>query len=239
VKPAVAQQGDQRSEVRTSRKARWIGKSAGCLMRLVGATLQVQVVDRCGLTRPGGISGPVVLALWHNRIFTIAPVWARHCGKHRRNVVLTSASHDGAAVAHAMETFGMGAVRGSSSRRAVAGLIGLRQALRGGSDATVTPDGPRGPRYRLQAGLVKLAQSAGVPVVAIHARFGRAWRLRTWDGMVVPVPFSRVEVVFDEALAVPAGLDEDAFEAWRAGLEERMRAATDDLDFEPKARRKK
>jgi hypothetical protein len=130
-------------------------------------------------------------------------------------------------------------VRGSSSRRAVAGLIGLRQALREGSDTSVTPDGPRGPRYELQPGLVKLAQSAGVPVVAMHVRFGRAWRLRTWDGMVVPAPFSRLEVIFDEALAVPRDLGEDGFEAWRAALEQRMRAATDDLDFNPKAKRRK
>lgn len=235
----MAQPEDRRGEVRTSRKARWIGRGAGWLMRLVGASLRVRVEDRCGVTRAGGIAGPVVYALWHNRIFAIPPVWARCCGSHRRAVVLTSASHDGAAVAHAMAVFGMGAVRGSSSRRAVAGLVGMRQALRAGFDAAVTPDGPRGPRYVLQPGLVKLAQSAGVPVVPIHVRFGCAWRLRTWDGMVVPVPCSRVELTFDEALAVPRGLDEDGFEAWRAALEQRMRVATDDLEFEPKAKRKR
>ena len=228
---------DKRIEIRTSRKVEWFGKLAGWMMRAVGATLRVTVEDRCGLTKPGGIPGPVVYALWHNRIFTIAPAWARVCGKHRQSAVLTSASHDGAMVAHAVAVFGMGAVRGSSSRRAVAGLIGLRQALRNGIDVALTPDGPRGPRYRLQAGLVKLAQSAGTPVVPIHVRFGTAWRLRTWDGMVIPLPFSRVTLTFDEALAVPRGLDEDAFEAWRAALEERMRAGTDDLDFQPKTKR--
>lgn len=230
---------DKRVEVRTSRKAEWIGRLAGWLMRAMVGSCRIRVVDRCGVTKPGGLAGPVVIALWHNRIFTVTPVWARMCGPHRRNVVLTSASHDGAALARAMAVFGIGAVRGSSSRRAVAGLIGMRQALRDGSDASVTPDGPRGPRYRLQAGLVKLAQSAGVPVVPIHARFGAAWRLRTWDGMVIPKPFSRVEVTFDEALAVPRGLDEDGFEEWRAALEQRMRAATDDLDFQPKPKRGK
>jgi len=230
---------DKRSEMRTSRKVEWLGRLAGWLMRAVGGTLRVTVVDRCGITKPGGMPGPVVYALWHNRIFTIAPVWARACGKHRQSVVLTSASHDGAAVAHAVAVFGMGAVRGSSSRRGVAGLIGLRQALRQGFDTAVTPDGPRGPRYGLQPGLVKLAQSAGVPVVPIHVRFGAAWRLHTWDGMVLPLPFSRVTLTFDEALAVPRGLAEDAFEAWRAALEERMRAGTDDLDFQPQPRRRK
>lgn len=229
----------RRSEVRTSRKAVWLGKCIGWFIRVVTATLRVEVVDRCGVTRPGGLPGAVVYALWHNRVFVVPPVWRRHCGGHRRAVVLTSASHDGATLASAVGVCGIGAVRGSTSRRAVAALVGMRQALRDGFDACFTPDGPRGPRYVLQPGLVKVAQSAGVPVVPIHVTFAAARRLRTWDGFVVPRPFGKVTVTFDEALAVPPDLSEDGFEAWRLALEERMKAAVDDLDYQPPPKRKR
>src|SRR5690606_9214875 len=118
-------------------------------------------------------------------------------GTHRKAVVLASASHDGAALASAMAVFGLGAVRGSSSRRGVAALIALKRALKSGVDVCITPDGPRGPRYGLQPGVVKLAASSGAPIIPIHVRFSSAWRLNTWDRFVLPKPFSRVHMIFD------------------------------------------
>jgi len=221
------------AEVRTSRKAEWIGVAAGWLMRLNFMTLRVTYDDRCGITGPDAMPEPVIVVLWHNRIFACVPAWAAKCAR-RRVVVLTSASHDGATVERAVGVFGLGSVRGSSSRRGAAALIGLRRALRDGLDVAITPDGPRGPRYALQPGIVKLAQSSGAPVVAVHATYGSAWRLRTWDGFVIPKPFSRVTVTFDDALAVPRRLDEDGFEHWRRKLESRLRDGVDDLGFKPK-----
>lgn len=212
----------------------WIG---GWSMRLWSKTLRIRFEDRGGLSDPGKLEGPAISVVWHNRIFALAPVWRKFVGKHRRVSVLTSASHDGAAVAKAMGILGFEAVRGSSSRRAVAGLIGLRRVIKAGGDVAITPDGPRGPRYEVQAGVVKLAQSTGVAVIPLHARFASAWRLRTWDGFVIPKPFSKVEVVFGEALVVPRELDEDGFEEWRAKIGQVLRDGVDDLDFEPKKKR--
>jgi lysophospholipid acyltransferase (LPLAT)-like uncharacterized protein len=148
--------------------------------------------------------------------------WKKACGAHRRAVVLTSASHDGAAVARAVGVFGIGAVRGSSSRRGVAALVGLRKALREGIDTCITPDGPRGPRHLVQAGIVKLAETSGAPIIPLHVGYASCRALKTWDRFAIPAPGSRVRVIFDEALAVPAGLSEDDFETWRRRLEETM-----------------
>lgn len=215
-----------RLEIRESRKASITGTLAGWLMRLWCLTLRMKVEDRWG--GKGG-AAPVIFALWHNRIFVVPPAWRKLIRGKRRVVVLTSASHDGATLARAMGVFGIGSVRGSSSRRAVAALVALRKALKDGIDCCVTPDGPRGPRYVLQPGLVKLAESGGAEVVPIHVEFGRAWRLKSWDRFAIPLPFSRVRVVFDEALAVPPGLANDDFERWRARIEEVLRAGVEDF----------
>lgn len=211
-----------RSEIRESGKATFLGKLAGRIMQAYCATLRFEIIDRCGLTRPGGIPGPVIYCLWHNRIFTVPAAWKRACGKHRRAVVLTSASHDGAALARAVGVFGIGSVRGSSSRRGVAALVGLRKALREGFDACITPDGPRGPVHVIQPGLVKLAEAGGAPVIPIHVEYSSCWELKTWDRFAIPKPCSRVRVIFDEALAVPEGLSEDEFEGWRRRIGEIM-----------------
>jgi lysophospholipid acyltransferase (LPLAT)-like uncharacterized protein len=217
------------SEIRESRKAKILGTLAGWLMRAWSSTLRFDIEDRCGVILPGNVHTPVIYTLWHNRIFTIPPIWWRTGGNFRQSVVLTSASHDGSMLAHAMKVFGLGAIRGSSSRRGVAALVGMKRALREGLDVCITPDGPRGPRYQFQPGVIKLAESAGVPIVPIHATYSAAWRLKTWDRFVIPKPFSRVKVVFDQLLFVAPGLDAAAFASECDRIEAILLAGADDV----------
>ncbi|MEI8037649.1 MAG: lysophospholipid acyltransferase family protein [Verrucomicrobiota bacterium] len=218
----------KRHEIRGDRKSALLGLLAGWTMKLIVATLRLEVRDHCGIGVAGGTVPPVIYILWHNRFFTVPAAWNRLCGSLRQSVTLTSASRDGDMVARAMAVFGLGAIRGSSSRRGVAALVGLMRALREGSDVCLTPDGPRGPRYQLQAGVIKLAQASGAAIVPVDVHFGSAWRLKTWDRFVIPKPFSRVVVTFGTAIALPRDLDEAAFETARRNLETLLVAGTDD-----------
>ena len=216
------------SEIRGDRKSAMLGTLAGWSMKLLAATLRLEVRDRCGIGSPDAGLPPVIFILWHNRFFTVPPAWERLCGAHRKTVALTSASHDGDMVARAMAVFGLGAIRGSSSRRAVAALVGLKRALLEGLDVCITPDGPRGPRYKIQPGFIKLAESTGAPIIPIHVRFSSAWRLKTWDRFVIPKPFSRVEVTFAEAITLARGMDAETFENERLRLEALLINGADD-----------
>lgn len=213
---------ERRAQVKESWQASLLGVLAGWLMRLWCLTLRFELVDRAGICERPKDAGPVIYALWHNRIFVVPVAWKRMYGKTRKSVVLTSASRDGSMLARAVGVFGIGAVRGSSSRRGVAALVALRKALRAGVDCCVTPDGPRGPRYVLQSGIVKLAETTGAPVVPILVEFSSAWQWKTWDRFYLPKLGSRVRVIFDCALEIPAGLSEDEFAAFRDRLEKRM-----------------
>ncbi|NNC87863.1 MAG: lysophospholipid acyltransferase family protein [Akkermansiaceae bacterium] len=219
----------QRLAVRDSAKARILGTVAGWILRVTGATLRMEVVDRCGITERGRVEGPVIWCIWHNRVFVPASVRNRLC-KWRQATVLTSASNDGAILAAAVKVFGLGAVRGSSSRRGASALKELIRVLKQGTDAGVTPDGPRGPLYVMQPGVVKLAQAAQVPIMPLHVTFGRSTRLNSWDRFHIPWPFSRITVTFDELLAVPRKLDDDAFAAQCRKLEDIMRGGVDDYE---------
>lgn len=216
------------SEVRTNRKSAMLGTLAGWTMKLLAVTLRMELRDLCGIGASPGAMPPAIYALWHNRFFCVPPAWNRLCGGHRKTVALTSASHDGDMVARAMAVFGLGSVRGSSSRRSVAALVGLKRALQDGFDICVTPDGPRGPRYKVQPGVIKLAESTGASIIPVHVRFSSAWRLKTWDRFVIPKPFSRVEVIFAEPIHLHRGMDADTFENERLNLEKLMVQGTDD-----------
>ena len=215
-------------EIRESTKTKILGSLAGWLMKAWCSTLRYEVVDLCGVTKPGGAPSPAILVLWHNRIFAITTIWKKAIGHHRPCVVLTSASHDGSVLARAMSVFGLGAVRGSSSRRGVAALIALKRTLKTGTDICITPDGPRGPRYKLQPGIVKLAESTGAPIVPMNVTFSAAWRLKTWDRFVIPKPFSRVKVTYGPLFQIPPRLDESEFAAESLRLEQTLVSGTDD-----------
>jgi len=225
----------KRHEIRENRKAIVLGTLIGWFMKGCAMTLRFQIEDRCGIGTPGVHPAPVIYALWHNRFFTVPAAWRILCGQTRKSVVLTSASNDGAMVARAMAVFGFTAVRGSSSRRAVAALVGMKHAIRDGFDVCVTPDGPRGPRYVFHPGLVKIAEATHTPIIPIHVRFASAWRLKTWDRFVIPKPFSRVHVIFDRPLAVAPAADAVAFEVERQRIEAVLRAGVDDLEIGPAA----
>ena len=113
------------------------------------------------------------------------------------------------------------AMSGGVDSSVVAGLL-----AREGYDIAVTPDGPRGPRYRVQPGAIALSQHTGLPVVPITLTLGWKHVLPSWDGFQIPMPFATCEVVAGEPLRVPRELDGSGLREHMALLEERMRAIT-------------
>lgn len=215
--------------IRTNRVSKLSGYLAGVVMKLWSLTLRYEVDGKKGVSKPWIGERPVMFAMWHNRIFTMPPIWSKTGGRDRSTVVLTSASKDGTTLATAMSMFGLGAIRGSSSRRAVSALIGMKKALRDGFDVCVTPDGPKGPRYTVQPGVIKIAQATETEIIPIHIRYGAAWRLKTWDRFVIPKPFSRVRVNFGKPHRISRDLSPEGFENARISLEECLISGIEDI----------
>jgi Kdo2-lipid IVA 3' secondary acyltransferase len=130
--------------------------------------------------------------------------------------VLTSASRDGEILAQLVGQFGMAAVRGSSSRRGSRAFLELVDQVKNGNHIAITPDGPRGPRYSLGPGAVSLAQLTATPIVPMHAKFSRCFRMKSWDGFIIPLPFSKLSVTVDDPIHVPRELSNKEFEAVRS-----------------------
>lgn len=206
------------------KKEAWIPPLAVGLLRVLFATLRVRVRDESGILQksPGF---PLIYTFWHNRILAVAAAFLRVYPPSRRGVtVLTSPSRDGEILARVVGGLGMGAVRGSSSRRGAVALLECMQIVENGGDLAITPDGPRGPRYELGPGLLLIAQQSTARIQPIHVRFGRAWSLETWDGFTIPAPFSKIEVTLAPLEAIsPTGSDEE-FETERRRIQSLLRA---------------
>jgi len=122
---------------------------------------------------------------------------------------------------------GAEAVRGSSSRGGAAALRGLVRAADAGQDLAITPDGPRGPAERVQPGAVWLARLCGRPLLPVAFACRPCVRVRSWDRMILPLPFGRGVFEYGELLWVPRDADEKANEEARLELERRIAETTD------------
>ena len=196
-----------------AQKARLLAAVAVPIMRLWLRTLRFHVTDRAGV-RAVPPERPLLWAFWHNRLFVMAGMFERFF-PGRPGAALASASKDGEIIAAIIERFGIRPIRGSSSRRGAAALVEMRRAIRQGDITAITPDGPRGPRYHVNPGLIKLAQLTGGTILPIHVRYSSFWELQSWDGFMIPRPFARIEIIFDTLHHVPTTESEDAFVAER------------------------
>ena len=132
---------------------------------------------------------PVIFVFWHGHLLPLV-----HYHRHERIVVLVSEHEDGEYVTRVIERYGFGTVRGSSTRGGMKGLKGLVRAARAGRDLALTPDGPQGPRGAFKPGALVAAQMTGLPVVPLSVRASAGWKARSWDGFLVPRPFSTVTI---------------------------------------------
>lgn len=75
--------------------------------------------------------------------------------------------------------------------------------LRDGYSTAITPDGPAGPAKVLKPGVLQIAARSGLTVVPMKASCDRAWTWhRAWDTKRIPLPFSKVKVVFGKPLSI-------------------------------------
>jgi lysophospholipid acyltransferase (LPLAT)-like uncharacterized protein len=194
-----------RDEGRSGLKYALAGYAGALLLRLIRATWRVtEEPHRFVAARrraPGAGRAGTIYLIWHSRILLSAATQADH-GVH----VLISRHGDGEFIARAVLRLGFETVRGSSTRGGARALVEIVRVLREGGDVAITPDGPKGPRGRVQAGCVIAAARSGAEIVAVAIECSRKRRLRSWDRFVVPLPFCRVAVRFGEPISSSADM---------------------------------
>lgn len=185
--------------------------AAALAVRWLAASLRIVVRGADRLVPLWRERRPLIYAVWHGRILMVPWLNARLRETHgaRAVRVLASRSRDGEIVTRYVRYFGLDVVRGSSSRGGAVALRRLAATLAAGDDVAVIPDGPRGPRCRLQPGIVALAALSGAPVVPLAFAGSPAWRLSSWDEFLIPMPFARCALVFGEPAAVTRDADRE------------------------------
>jgi lysophospholipid acyltransferase (LPLAT)-like uncharacterized protein len=194
---------------------RWGGFVVAMIARLWHLSVQPVKLVVDGREHPPDPSRErYIYAVWHDSILALM---------YLRTKIDVMISHhaDGELVTQACQHLGIGVVRGSSTR---GGAVALMEMIERAKDRhlLVTPDGPRGPRHVIRPGLVYLASVTGLPIVLLAVGYSRAWRLKTWDRMAIPWPWSRTYGVVSEPIYVPRGVTHEEIADYCGRIEERF-----------------
>lgn len=206
-------------------------------IRLLGSLVAVRVVNSETIDLVRRYDGSVLFAFWHGRMFLMPRFYRQHLARWTEVWILISQHWDGEVIARTMERFGIRAIRGSSTRGGGKAFLGMVRTMRKGKSIAVAPDGPRGPRYRVQPGVIRLARLTGAPIFPVTVSAHPSLRIPSWDRFLLPLPGSSARVVLGQPLVVPRTLDEGQEERYRVRLEEALNALTCEADEAFEARR--
>lgn len=162
---------------------------------------------------------PVIVSFWHYSI-----LYAFYHMRHESAVAMVSASKDGEYIARLAAQFGFASVRGSRNRRGLQAMKELIRHLDEGRHVALVADGSQGPALKVQPGAVLLASKSGSPILPITWSASHYWTAPSWDRLVIPKPFSRIDFYYGQPVFVPDGLKAEGLEEFRLQLEDNLNA---------------
>ncbi len=204
----------------------WLGPIlAYWTIKVLGWTMKFEVVDpeiqRSVLEK--GV--PAIGAFWHGRLLMMPRAY-----EGKKLSFLVSSHRDGQVVGKALKRFGFHAILGSTNRKGFTAFKQMLKANKEGSDIAVTPDGPKGPRYQVQIGVIELAKLTGRPVVPVTFGASRRKIFNTWDHFLLPYPFSKGVFIWGDPISVDPKGDRAHMEERRVVLEKRLNELTERAD---------
>jgi lysophospholipid acyltransferase (LPLAT)-like uncharacterized protein len=194
--------------------ASWMGP---ILIYLLGVTLKTKWVGLEKLDKLRKEKKSVIYAFWHGRMLTFT-YSHRQLGIH----VLISQHQDGEYIARIIHRLGFISIRGSTTSGGPKAIFEICDKISSGYDVAISPDGPKGPGFRVHPGILYVAQRTKMPILPITNSAQHRWNLSSWDKFLIPQPFSKTVIMLGNPIYVPV-------EATAEELEEKRRELENDL----------
>lgn len=208
-----------------SLKWRLVGLLSKGVIDIIFATSRIEVEGE-ETVRPLLSSRRFIAACWHSRILGIS---YRYRGWN--GLALVSRSEDGEIIAQTLRRQGHEPVRGSTSRGGLRALSRLIKLLKRSQRPTmIIPDGPRGPRFRVQPGIILLGAKTGYPILPLTYSARHIKVFGSWDRFILPAPFNRCRIVYGKPIHVPANAGPATLETCRRLLETELNRITRNVD---------
>jgi lysophospholipid acyltransferase (LPLAT)-like uncharacterized protein len=168
-----------------------------------------------------------LFALWHSRLLLPSYYF-----KGLNATAMVSNSADGEIIAQILKRQGQVTVRGSTGK---GGLRALTQQIhdlrKNHRPGVVVPDGPQGPRHKVQQGIIILSQKTGYPIIPLTYSAGRRWVLNSWDRFIMPYPSTSCHIQFGRPIQVPADSNAHDIARYMVKLELELNRITSEADL--------
>ncbi|RMD86064.1 MAG: DUF374 domain-containing protein [Candidatus Dadabacteria bacterium] len=202
-------------------KARLLGWGAAAILALLDKTLRWKIADLRSDDAPLLGDPPKIFAFWHGRQILMPLAMKRLKSPSSLRITALASRHtDGRIVATALKAFGIDSVAGSSSRGGKEALKELCEAFEAGSHLAITPDGPRGPARVCKPGVAILGIRTEGEIYPVSYGAQRTWKLSSWDGMIIPKPFSKVVLVIGDKM--PNGAASESVEDFSLRIQKEL-----------------
>lgn len=200
-----------------------VGILGSWLIRLLALTIRIDDYPKGFNEKTRTIHA--IYAFWHCMMLIPAYV-----GRKSKIQVLISQHSDGEYIAQVIKRFGFGVIRGSTTRGGIRALKALVDKIREGRPVAITPDGPRGPRFIVQTGVIYLGKKTQLPVIPVVVGLSGYWELPSWDRFRIPKPFSRALMLYGDPIHIPPNISEEEMEHYRLLLENTMKEMAEKVD---------
>lgn len=168
----------------------------------------------------------IILTIWHGRVLMIPYFWNK---KHPLNA-LVSPHNDGRIAATFLQKVGFGIIDGSSNDGANAAAIGLLRSLEKDEAIAIIPDGPRGPRMKMNESPLYFAKKSGKALFGATYSIEHSIVAKSWDAMLIPLPFCRGIVHLTKPYYIPADASKEDMEKYRQEIEDELNELTKRAD---------
>ena len=157
----------------------------------------------------------MIYAFWHAHILVPSYV-----GRNLGAKVLISQHRDGEYIAQVVQWLGNDVARGSTTRGGARALLSMIKKVKEKKvSLAITPDGPKGPRFVVQSGVITLGQKTRYPIIPVMVHHSKCWELPSWDRFCIPKPFSKVVLIYGDPISIPTKLGKSEVEEYRISLE--------------------
>lgn len=173
--------------------------------------------------------GSMIVIGWHGRTLEMPYFW----NKSRPLNALVSPHRDGRLIVNILKKFGIGNISGSSNKNSTEAALELMRNLQQNNSIAIIPDGPRGPGMKLTMSPLFYAQKSGKPIIGItYSIAGAKVITKSWDRMLVPLPFHRGAYSITKPFFIPAEATPEELEQHRQKIETTLNELTWQLDRE-------
>lgn len=168
----------------------------------------------------------LIFTCWHSRLLLL-----NYHHKKMGASILVSNSADGEIVAQVIQRQGHSAIRGSTGKGGLRALIQQSKDIRMNQrPGVVTPDGPQGPRHKVQQGIILLAQKTEVPILPITYSSRRRKVFGSWDRFILPFPWSEGIIIYGHPVHVPTDAGPNELNECTTALETELNRITSEAD---------